>query len=181
MDWTPILASSVIAALTAAIVNFLTNLYLKKKEFHNDYKKYVISRRKIAYEYLEPIINAFSEIQYIQKAGSVSLIKTYRILYFEVGQKSFNQELIEKMGNFDEYKFWYSNALKNKVAELFAILIRIEQETNDIGIDGIYIHNTLEAKIVSLEKEIAECFFRDLINLYDIDSFVKERGRGQIN
>jgi hypothetical protein len=102
MNWTSIFASGVIAA----VVSGLFNLYFKKQDYKNEYRKYILEKRKKAYEKIEVIVFLFCDTTYFH--GEDRLKMTASIFCFENEDQNRILDILIKISNIGGDKFWCS-------------------------------------------------------------------------
>jgi len=137
---TAILGSGLISGIVSAVINYLTNAKLKRKEFDLEYRKVILNKRIKAYEEIVSHINETvlgyrvypAEYKVLHEPSSV---QRFFIMNMNDEQKNknpfwnFYKELYElTMPNW----FWYTNSLRTALKELFDLLYKINNEVVEI-------------------------------------------------
>lgn len=163
MDIFSLLTGALIALISPLLSGYF-NIFVKNKEYQNEYFKQIVSKRLDAYEQLNRIIYTLKiTVQDIDG-------KAYHRI-FENEESFFN--FYNMLYNNNMNNFWYSENLNNYLLEIFRKFGKYaakneKTEYSKVGKNAYIELATLRDKI---EKELAN----DLPKLYDIKYFLKNK------
>ncbi|MBC6490713.1 hypothetical protein BC349_15125 [Flavihumibacter stibioxidans] len=171
MDWTLVIIQGIVIAGFTSWINYLVGRWQKKLDFHYDYKKYILEKRKDAYSSIE---KAFNELRNIEKNYNVADI-------------SQSNKILRRVIESTQSSIWATPELLIKLKDLqmfFAELLVFNnmssfeegQEMTPTDIKRFWDtfrkkHSKYQEHLNGLET----VFFSDLMNLNDIDKFIKVR------
>jgi hypothetical protein len=186
MDANVILTSTLITAVLSTGISYLVGIQLKKRDYEYDYKKYILGKRKEAYDIIQKIIHGclLKKTQHSQ----------YSFCYFflDVAHlKDFIQQ-IETVQT-----VWVSNEIYQIIKELLSICIKCNDMWREIEVAvatgyydeppeeyyepfkkeayqgihdfGVKNHSEIDAVTTRLQKQ----YLTDLKSLDDIKKFKK--------
>lgn len=174
-----ILTSTLIATVLSTIANYVISVKVKRIDFENDYRKYILEKRKKAYDILENIINEYSEMIVIKEgAPSRKSFVSPTIFYITPQKRKPVAEFLVLLGTTAKYKFWYSESMYKKLIEVNTFLHRVNVQADNVKSDAEY--QLLNWKDILKEYEnhkieLNRHFFDDLKNLSNIKDFKKNK------
>jgi hypothetical protein len=177
MNWESIISGAVTAALISGGFAFRQYTHQKKLDFQYDYRKYVLEKRKQAYERIEALIKRLSEKMIVHSHPSMSF---HKIFTFQYNANTTPLQLfLQDLDTATYESFWLSDkimvsmgTLTTKIADYLKEAYQEHKtETTDLTYFGMRKFNELE----ELRKEAYKIYFDDLMNLNQIDRFIKEK------
>ncbi len=172
MNWQIILTSTV----CAAIISGLFNLYFKRRDYANDYYKYILDKRKKAYELLETFIPEFSSCIVLLFNNKFNKSE----VFFQPIKKEYPlTELILKLVEVYKNGFWYSPEMSICIVEANDFLqwhTHLEEKIKS-KVDTYTIDSAQELYLKSdkIYQKIIKQFFYDLNQLNNIPKFQKSK------
>lgn len=158
MDIISLLTGAVIA-LVAPIATGYFNLFVKKREFQNEYFKQIVSKRLLAYEQLNILVYKLKQSVQDNSDGQL-----YHLVFLNEGNiRDFYNTLLNILQN----SFWYSNDINNLVLEL--------QRYFSIQIPDSSIGKKEYVNIATLRDKIESTLANNLSKLYDVEDFLKNK------
>lgn len=161
----PLLTGAFIAIISPSVSGYF-NIFVKKKEYENEYFKQIVSKRLTAYEQLNQIIYIFK--------GSVQDDdgKVYHMIF--QNEESFSNFHIVLFNN-KSNSFWYSENLSKYLLELFKELGKIDAKNKQKGISYSEIAKEEYKNLATLRDKIEIEMVKDLPKLYDINNFLNSK------
>lgn len=175
-----ILGSTLLSALIAGIISLINTQRNKAIEFKYDYKRFILEKRKDAYNYLEKTITSLLKVFPILKKEEIS-IERLKVRIDE--SKKCRTELYKAA----DYSVWLSIDVLENVTNLNDTLERYEIDLEKIVKQEYSSENfNLLQKEINLREWAIEvliahkllgAYLRDIVALNDIKKFIKERKR----
>ena len=173
-----LLGSGFVSAIVAGVIGLLNNRHIKKVEFDYDYKKYMLEKRKAAYDIIEKFFD------YHQHAIDINDFKDE-----EQTDLVLKAGLIEQCLNFEieinKHKIWISDDLQGELFKHFKLLkeyLHDIQSALDLNPDEHNVTKTYEQlHVISMQASlfilpiIYDSYMGDLMTLDKIEKFRKER------
>lgn len=174
-----IVCSGVLAAVAAAASGYHFTRRIKKDEFDYDYKKYFLEKRKQAYNRVELFFMTDQSLQGPQFDGNG--IRTFEL-----------RDRIKNITNAINglptlYSLWISIAMLHAINNYRSLLIEFQQELlkaveNYDFIEDYFISDEDQNKLIPFEAKLSSndlsnifsVIMIDLINLNDVDKFIRE-------
>ena len=160
MDWNIIWTSSIIATTLSSGVNLFIWGYQKKHEFKYDYKKYILDKRKHAYNWIEEILTYSSPLHKVSGYIVHTPFQDYQSLL----------EFISLTSKNSASQMWLSNDLLNNLTFLNHLASdAINSSTVNAAISkfGNEKRDIIDEKLTLIKKN----YFRDLMELDDIKKY----------
>ena len=173
-----ILGSGAFSAIVTGILNNINSQRVKSIDFKYDYKKYMLEKRKAAYDEVEKLF--LTESLIFQNSIASDIVTTH-----DLKQRL---EILEEMSDkiSGSLSFWLSGELIDVVAlyyKFVSLLINgikksLTEETNDPNYE---ISEIARVAIVGLEKKLRSTYYYDIVNAYmhdltqldNIDAFIR--------
>lgn len=156
-----ILSSGVITVL----VTFLTNLWINKNNFKNEYYKKLIDKRLEAYEVLENVNRTLNLFVYDEKTKGVYFVAFSDPNYWEMLNKFIFESLL--------YSRWHSNETQETLHKLSLTIAKI-----GTSLGKNITENRLETEtspylteLLQLKRDLFEYSLLDFQNLHNFNSF----------
>jgi len=150
---------------SAAIITAIANGYFKKLDYKRDYYKKIIERRLNVYEEVENIIGEFYFVRQKDKDGNktgsyyscMSTLKKKRRTMFKI-------RLCLK------HKIWLSKSMREEISLLNSLLLKYKNADT-----VIYQKEIIAAhdKIHPIRNKMQEMLTQDLLELHDVEGFLK--------
>lgn len=165
MDILSLLVGALIALIAPLITGYF-NIFVKKKEFENEYFKQIVSKRLEAYEELNKLI-------YILK-GSVQDNdgKAYHLIFQD--EKNF-MDFYALLYNNRINSFWFSENLNQYMLKLFNELGKCSAKKQCNKLLYTEIGKSVYKDLAMLRDNLEKEQVLDLPNLYDIKHFLKNK------
>jgi hypothetical protein len=163
MNWNIIWTSAVIATLLSTIANFFIWRYQKRQEFKYDYKKYILEKRKKAYDLVEDLFNYETSFHTAKKEQYYSFFDSHDNLV----------NFHDRLNSAYVVSFWLSNSLSGYLSQLFDLLGPASFiDAVQLQRFGILNHD----KVYQLFGAIKNQYFTDLISLDNIAGHMESKG-----
>jgi hypothetical protein len=169
MDIPPIVTTLVLQAAISILVTIINNKRQKRVEFNYDYRKYILEKRKAAYDSVQKTIDFFNqEVHLDPKDGLYSFDKgnsgfiTFFITYIQMVTISMQNST------------WLSPDILSKFREIIIAAKFIKSVATK---ETIYTKEIAEYIEICRIKhaELTNIYFSDIIQLDDIDTFKKRK------
>ena len=159
MDWNIIWTSSIIATTLSSGVNLFIWGYQKKHEFKYDYKKYILDKRKHAYNWIEEILTYSSPLH---KVSGYIAHKPFQ----DVDSL---KKLVELTSRNAASQMWLSNTLFIDLTSLNHLASEAADTPENPSIIkfGVDKFDIIRENLVGLRKE----YYKDLMELDDMKKF----------
>jgi hypothetical protein len=159
--WLIVLSTSAVSAIISAVVSGFYNLRARRDDYVNDYYRTVIKRRIAAYEQLEKLITQL-KIAVVDKDN-----RPYHLMFAvdEHSQPDPHTNLIGVMA----LGLWLSNEVFAKTRELSILLFSLKAGNE------LEFGKTNHEKISTLRAELERLMARDMLNLHDVEGFLKSK------
>jgi hypothetical protein len=163
-----------IPAFISFLITYLTNKRQKQLDLTFDYRKYIIEKRKEAYQRVEKFINTF-----IDSSGIIDLLSKTDKSYVDRINDT-NYRMAEIMG---DYKIWLSpeislvmGLLRKRLVE-FMIVVNIPNTDMDPMEQRFLVYN----KILQVQHMLEEAFFNDIMSMDNIEAFRSKKKKQHID
>jgi hypothetical protein len=163
MNWNIVLTSAVIATTLSSIAGFFFWSYQKKHEFKYDYRKYILDKRKTAYDLIEDL--------FIYDTSYHTLRGNEQYYYFF---DSLENVLVfhEKLNKAIVKSFWLSNGLSESLSQLYNFISRTPfMKENELQRFGIENHD----EVFRIFNRIKSQYFQDLTTLDNIKAHTNSK------
>ncbi len=160
MDWNIIWTSSIIATTLSSGVNLFIWGYQKKHEFKYDYKKYILDKRKHAYNWIEEILTYSSPLHKVPGYIVHKPFQDYQSLLAFIALTSKNSAS----------QMWLSSDLISNLTFLNHLASdAISSSTDNISIlkFGSEKRDIIHEKLILMRQN----YFKDLMELDDIKKY----------
>jgi hypothetical protein len=169
MDYKILLTSTLIATIISSIVSAIVSIYLKSREYKYEYKKYILEKRKIAYEGIERII--FTLLRFQSKPDGSDPIHSFLLQDTDEKLKEFNINIVDNL----KQSFWISD-------KSVALLLVLNDHITSIGKHHFQTGESLKLiginefkNINVLTENLSKQYFEDISQLDDIVNFKKKK------
>ena len=156
------LASSLISGVVAALISGAAVLRSKHTEYRNEYYKLVLQRRVAAYEAVERLIIS------LKTAILDSDGRAYHILFSDNQNIQNAHNLVAGLML---YALWLSDSIFSKGQELNRLMFTLQEGK------AIEFGKKNYETIASIRAEIERLLAVDMLRLYDIKTFLKEKNK----
>ncbi|MEG2285950.1 MAG: hypothetical protein RSB90_10330, partial [Eubacterium sp.] len=193
MDWGDIVKIALTSGISAALVTFGANCFLKKQDYKRDYYKKIVDKRLKAYEELEKVIGKFCvhmeilDLEKKQKSGDGFFV--FLCFCEEDKLQKANDWILGVIQN----ALWYSDDINKSLKTVNEILAEVgtvlnkptpitvaDIEKYNLGQTHInenlikYIGRELYGQLEDLMKIIGKAVYRDLKNIDEVEEFLKD-------
>ena len=165
--WITILSSAGAAAIVSAIASYIINILTQKHKYKDDYYKMVINKRMEAYQYIE------TQIQ-VMKLTIVDKDPNPYFMMFSGDSKLF----YESQNNLTlaaSNSLWLSQEMVDKLRQLQQHFLTIGAKITDDTENNILVGKEWYTKLGEDRRIIENCLKKDMLSLYDVKSFLKEK------
>jgi hypothetical protein len=156
------LTSTALATVAASLIAGLYGLRAKQREYQLEYYKMILARRVAAYEQLEALV-ASLKTSVIDETDK----KPYHLLFSNDNDWQLAYNLI---GGISMQALWLSHDAFKKSQELNYLMFKLKP----VG-GVIEFGKTNYQKIALLRDDLERILAKDLLTLYDIKHFFKQR------
>lgn len=161
----PLLTGAFIAIISSSISGYF-NIFVKRKEYENEYFKQIVSKRLNAYEQLNQIIYIF------KGSAQDNDGKVYHVIFHNKESfEDFQMLLFNNKSN----SFWYSDNLSKYLLDLFKEFGRIDAKSKQNNISYSEIAKEEYKNLATLRDKIEIELVKDLPKLYDINNFLNSK------
>jgi hypothetical protein len=161
-----VLSSSFLAAAFTSLVSGVFSVYVKGKEYENEYFKEVIRRRLEAYEFIEAQISMLKGSSYDSDGRAYHLIFAYgEDKYYE-----YQQNLIFAVAK----SVWINDRTKDLLIELNRVFLKIGNDY-DLKNELLAAGKDYYEQIALLRDRLEKSFSNDLMDLHKIRKFFREK------
>jgi hypothetical protein len=163
------LASAAIAAVVSALVSGLISIYVKDKEYKNDFYKKVIDKRLKAIELLEPLSSSFVAIYKSKKTG-----KSYHAYFADYGDSDLGINSI--IDDASKYAIWLSKSTYSAFGNLIVTVLDIKKRSRAVTDSEGKLEIAAEghASIEDARKKLETSIKADMNTMHNIKRFLKE-------
>jgi hypothetical protein len=161
-----ILSSSLLAAAFTSLASGFFSVYVKAKEYENEYFKEVIKRRLEAYEFIEAQISLLKSASYDNDGRAYHLI-------FAFGEDKF-YEYQRNLGFAISKSVWINDRTKTLLIELSRLFLKISNDY-DLERDLILAGKDYYQAIALFRERLESSFSNDLLDLHKIRKFFKQK------
>ena len=167
-SWITILSSAGVAAILSAIASYIINLLMQKRRFRDDYYKMVIEKRMETYQCIATQIQALklTVVDDIDAKPYCMMFSGDRKMFFE-GQTNLALVVSNSL--------WLSEEMIDKLRQLQQDFLTIEAKNTDNPVNNISIGKEWYTKLGEDRRIIENCLKKDLLSLYNVKSFLKQK------
>jgi hypothetical protein len=172
------IASAALGSLIGGVVTLLTTLHFKKEDYKYDYKKYILQKRKDAYNEIETILVRLGD----KKIDRIKKVRIHTIFTETKTESSpldcFTKELSNVIGR---NRFWITENMHDLLVDLLQFLSSyssLDEFRNKKHITATELVLLAEANFDKIEihaREINQQFFIDVKELDNIEKFKKNK------
>jgi hypothetical protein len=175
MNWDIILSSAMTSTIVSGFIGLFFYEKQKKVDFQFDYKRYIIEKRKNAYQSVEEIINDTSKFWNVKT--DVATYKVHHFMAKNTGKNNFDT-FSDKLYQVIDKSIWMTSKIETKLIELVDIINALANQTKTEHLD-YYEQVRMAAdnfeKIDILSAQINKIYFNDIIQLDDIQRFKSKK------
>ena len=165
MDFIPFLTGAVAAAIGGAVITGAFNVFIKKQEYKNTYLKMVLDKRVVAYEAINTLIGTL-KISFLDDEDK----QIYHNVFHD--QTDFF-ELLAFFSKITEHELWMSDETRKRLHNLRKQIANCSHQLPARNL--IEIGKESYRQIGILRDELEKSFIQDLLHLYKIDQFLKNK------
>jgi hypothetical protein len=158
----------ILPAIISIGVAWINNVRQKKLEFTYDYRKFILEKRKRAYDTIENIINEYHFTFY----------DSYTTCGMIVHNKSYQDKIsgyVKLLANMNDTSIWYSinliQVLNDLIYDFDNFMLRVRSDEDAGGLQDLPDLMTYFDKFEKKHIEMVGVYFKDIMELDQIDMF----------
>ena len=166
--WINILSSAGVASIISACASYAINALMQKRKYKDDYYKMVVEKRMDAYQYIE------TQIQ-VLKLTVVDNIDAKPYFMMFSGDSKLFYESQYNLTLAASKSLWLTQEMVDNLRQLQQHFLTIGAKITDNPTNNISVGKDWYTKLVEDRCMIENCLKNDLLSLYDVKSFLKEK------
>jgi hypothetical protein len=169
-SWILVFTTIAGSGVLSTILTFYFNRKSKHHDFRNDYRRYILDKRKAAYDKFERVIIQYSGMGIVETASGTFGIP--KIFLTDVVNAYPIKTMVSSIAELNNTWLWYSFETRGVLNEVSEYLIGVQQ-----GFPFNFQTGEVSASIVARHEEfrqrLTKQYFNDLRRLDDVDGFKK--------
>lgn len=176
MNWELLATSILIPAIVSYIAARFTYRHQRSIDFNYDYKRYILDKRKSAYDAIDSLIANTRKYRFV-----VTEVQEFKVHeFFVMGKKKENKfsPYLDMIYDVADKSLWMSAEIEQPLLELLDLMTKLSREISDGNYDYVeqvrLAHDNFK-KIDDISIRISHAYFNDIVHMDDIEKFKQKK------